>query len=162
MLTLSLLLWTLLRDKILICQSRRAQASVSDPGNRPGVSSANPTTANAQLSDTTNNRRRRSSSKTHSRRSARRIQPDRRRAERYYQHWSNKVWLKRWWVMLYYCYYYYYYYYWIELLLWLCSLLLGLGCFLHTEQHKHRINAHNINIHSLSGIRTHDPSVRKS
>jgi hypothetical protein len=26
----------------------------------------------------------------------------------------------------------------------------------------HRINAHNTNIHALSGIRTHDPSVRAS
>jgi hypothetical protein len=31
-----------------------------------------------------------------------------------------------------------------------------------TEQHKHRINAHNTDIHTLSGIRTHDPSVRAS
>jgi hypothetical protein len=71
------------------------------------------------------------------------------------------------------------------LLLWLCSLLLGLGRFfsflilytqlvgllgqgispsqdlyLHTEEHKHRINAHNTDIHALSGIRTHDPSVQ--
>jgi hypothetical protein len=30
------------------------------------------------------------------------------------------------------------------------------GRYLHTEQHKHRINAH---IHASSGIRTHDPSV---
>jgi hypothetical protein len=33
------------------------------------------------------------------------------------------------------------------------------GRYLHTEQHKHRINAYT-NIHTLSGIRTHDPSVR--
>jgi hypothetical protein len=33
------------------------------------------------------------------------------------------------------------------------------GCYLHTGQHKHRINAH-IDIHALSGIRTHDPSVQ--
>jgi hypothetical protein len=32
--------------------------------------------------------------------------------------------------------------------------------YLHTEQHEHRINAHNTDIHALSGIRTHDPSVR--
>jgi hypothetical protein len=31
------------------------------------------------------------------------------------------------------------------------------GRYLHTEQHKHRINA---DFHALSGIRTHDPSVR--
>jgi hypothetical protein len=31
----------------------------------------------------------------------------------------------------------------------------------HTGQHKHRINAH-IDIHGLSGIRTHDPSVLAS
>jgi hypothetical protein len=31
------------------------------------------------------------------------------------------------------------------------------GCYLHTEQHEHRINAHT---QSLSGIRTHDPRVR--
>jgi hypothetical protein len=34
------------------------------------------------------------------------------------------------------------------------------GLYLHTEQHKHRINAHNTDIHALSGIRSHDPSVR--
>jgi hypothetical protein len=32
---------------------------------------------------------------------------------------------------------------------------------LHRE-HKHRINAHNTDIHALSGIRTHDPSVLAS
>jgi hypothetical protein len=32
------------------------------------------------------------------------------------------------------------------------------GRYIHTEQHKHRINAHT-NSHSLSGIATHDPSV---
>jgi hypothetical protein len=36
------------------------------------------------------------------------------------------------------------------------------GRYLHTEQHKHRINAHNTDIHALSWIRTHDPSVRVS
>jgi hypothetical protein len=70
------------------------------------------------------------------------------------------------------------------LLLWLYSSLLGLGCFsvswsytqsvgllqrgispsqgryLHTEQHKHRINAHNTDVPALSGNRAHDPSVR--
>jgi hypothetical protein len=30
---------------------------------------------------------------------------------------------------------------------------------LHTEQHKHRMKAH-ADFHALSGIRTHDPSVR--
>jgi hypothetical protein len=35
------------------------------------------------------------------------------------------------------------------------------GRYLHTGQHKHRINAHT-NILALSGIRTHDPSVRAS
>jgi hypothetical protein len=33
------------------------------------------------------------------------------------------------------------------------------GRYLHTEQHKHRINAHT-NIHALSRIGTHDPVVR--
>jgi hypothetical protein len=36
------------------------------------------------------------------------------------------------------------------------------GRYLNTGQHKHRINAHTPNIHDLSGIRTHDPSVRAS
>jgi hypothetical protein len=35
------------------------------------------------------------------------------------------------------------------------------GRYLHTEQHKDRKNAHT-DIHALSGIRTHDPSVRAS
>jgi hypothetical protein len=35
------------------------------------------------------------------------------------------------------------------------------GSYLHTGQHRHRINAHT-DIHALSGIRTHDPSVRAS
>jgi hypothetical protein len=35
------------------------------------------------------------------------------------------------------------------------------GSYLHTGQHKHRKNAHT-DIHSLSGIRTHDPTVRAS
>jgi hypothetical protein len=35
------------------------------------------------------------------------------------------------------------------------------GRYLHTGQHKHRINAYT-DIHVLSGIRTHDPSVRAS
>jgi hypothetical protein len=35
------------------------------------------------------------------------------------------------------------------------------GLYLHIE-HKHRINAHNTDIHALSGIRTHDPRVRAS
>jgi hypothetical protein len=29
------------------------------------------------------------------------------------------------------------------------------GFYLHKEQHKHRINAHNTHIHAYSGIRTH-------
>jgi hypothetical protein len=33
------------------------------------------------------------------------------------------------------------------------------GRYLHTEQHKHRIKVYT-DIHALSGIRTHDPSVR--
>jgi hypothetical protein len=33
--------------------------------------------------------------------------------------------------------------------------------YLNTGQHKHRINAHT-GIYTLSGIRTHDPSVRAS
>jgi hypothetical protein len=38
------------------------------------------------------------------------------------------------------------------------------GRYLNTWQHKHRINSytHTPNIHSLSGIRTHDPSVQAS
>jgi hypothetical protein len=36
------------------------------------------------------------------------------------------------------------------------------GLYLQTEKHNHRINAHKTNIHALSGIRTHDPSVRAS
>jgi hypothetical protein len=32
------------------------------------------------------------------------------------------------------------------------------GRYLHTGQHEHKINAHT-NMHALSGIRTHDPSV---
>jgi hypothetical protein len=35
------------------------------------------------------------------------------------------------------------------------------GRYLHTGQHKHRINA-DTDIHALSEIRTHDPSVRAS
>jgi hypothetical protein len=31
--------------------------------------------------------------------------------------------------------------------------------YLHTEQHRHRMNAHNTDIHASIGIRTHDPSV---
>jgi hypothetical protein len=34
------------------------------------------------------------------------------------------------------------------------------GRYVHKGQHKHRINAHT-NIHTLSGIRSHDPSVRE-
>jgi hypothetical protein len=36
------------------------------------------------------------------------------------------------------------------------------GLYLHAEQHKHRINTYNRDIHAVSGIRTHDPSVRTS
>jgi hypothetical protein len=36
------------------------------------------------------------------------------------------------------------------------------GLYLHIEQHKHGINAHNTDIHALSGIRTHDSSVQAS
>jgi hypothetical protein len=35
------------------------------------------------------------------------------------------------------------------------------GSYLHTGQHKHRINAHT-DIHASSGIRSHDPSIRTS
>jgi hypothetical protein len=35
------------------------------------------------------------------------------------------------------------------------------GRYLNTEQHKHRVNAYT-DIHALSGIRTHDPSIRAS
>jgi hypothetical protein len=34
------------------------------------------------------------------------------------------------------------------------------GLYLHAEHQKQRINAHNTDIHALSGIRTHDPSDR--
>jgi hypothetical protein len=34
------------------------------------------------------------------------------------------------------------------------------GRYLHTEQHKHRINAHNTDTHVSSGSRTYDPSFR--
>jgi hypothetical protein len=67
-------------------------------------------------------------------------------------------------------YYYYYYYYGHMALCWaLAAFSVGLlgrgispsqGRYLHTEQHKRRINAHNTDIHALSGIRTHDPCVR--
>jgi hypothetical protein len=36
------------------------------------------------------------------------------------------------------------------------------GSYLHTEQYKHRINAHNTDIHALSAILTHDPIIRAS
>jgi hypothetical protein len=35
------------------------------------------------------------------------------------------------------------------------------GRYLHTEQHKHRIDAHNTDIHALSGIQNHDPRLRR-
>ncbi|PSN28931.1 hypothetical protein C0J52_28327 [Blattella germanica] len=73
MLTLSLLLWSLFRDKILICQSCSALPNVNDATSRSGTNQAN--TQN-------DNRRRRSSSKTHTRRSTRRLQSDRRRPDR--------------------------------------------------------------------------------
>jgi hypothetical protein len=38
---------------------------------------------------------------------------------------------------------------------------LSQGCYIHTGQHKHRINAHT-DIHALSGIRTNDPSMWES
>jgi hypothetical protein len=34
------------------------------------------------------------------------------------------------------------------------------GRYLYIGQHKHRKRIHTTNIHALSGIRTHDPSVR--
>jgi hypothetical protein len=34
------------------------------------------------------------------------------------------------------------------------------GLYLYIKQHKHRINTYNTDIHALSGIRTHDLSVR--
>jgi hypothetical protein len=36
------------------------------------------------------------------------------------------------------------------------------GLYLNTGQHKQNKSIHTPNIHSLSGIRTHDPSVRAS
>jgi hypothetical protein len=73
----------------------------------------------------------------------------------------------------------------VELLLWLYSPLLCLGPFfsffvlytvgrtpwaedepvarpLPNTEHKHRKRVHNIDIHAVCGIRTHDPSVRVS
>jgi hypothetical protein len=41
------------------------------------------------------------------------------------------------------------------------GISLSQGLYLHTEQHKHRTNAHT-DIHALSGIRTHNPSFRVS
>jgi hypothetical protein len=76
--------------------------------------------------------------------------------------------------------YYYYYYYGCTSLCWAlaafsvswsCTQSVGLlgrgispsqGLYLYTEQHKHRTNAHNTDIYALSGIRTHDQSVRTS
>jgi hypothetical protein len=73
--------------------------------------------------------------------------------------------------------YYYFYYYGSTALCWALAAFsvswsytqpVGLfgwgispsqGLYLHTEQHKYRINAHNSDIHALSGIRTHDPNV---
>jgi hypothetical protein len=80
----------------------------------------------------------------------------------------------------YYDYYYYYYYYGSKALCWALAAfsvtwsytqsvgLLGRGIsssqglYLHAEQHKHRINAHNTDIRASSGMGTHDPSVRVS
>jgi hypothetical protein len=79
---------------------------------------------------------------------------------------------------IHYYYYYYYYYYGSTILCWALAAfsvswsytqlveLLWRGIspsqvlYLHTEQHKDGINAHNTDIHVLSGIRTHDHSVR--
>jgi hypothetical protein len=36
------------------------------------------------------------------------------------------------------------------------------GRYIHRGQHKHRIKSHNTDIHALSGIRTHDTSIRAS
>jgi hypothetical protein len=43
---------------------------------------------------------------------------------------------------------------------WPLFQFLDPGLYLHTEQHKHRINAQNTDIHALSATGTHDPSVR--
>jgi hypothetical protein len=42
------------------------------------------------------------------------------------------------------------------------GISLSQGLYLHTGQYKHRIKAHNTDTNALSGIRTHDPSVRAS
>jgi hypothetical protein len=42
------------------------------------------------------------------------------------------------------------------------EISLSQDLYLHTEQHEHRINVHNTDIHALSGIRTHDPRVQAS
>jgi hypothetical protein len=77
-------------------------------------------------------------------------------------------------------YYYYYYYYCFTALFWALAafsvywsytqsiwllgrrISLSQGRYLHTEQHKHRINAHNTDIPALSGIWTPDPNVQTS
>jgi hypothetical protein len=76
--------------------------------------------------------------------------------------------------------YIYYYYYGSTVLCWALANfsvsssytqslgLLGRGMspsqslYLHAEQHKHRINAHDTDNQALCGIRTYDPSVRRS
>jgi hypothetical protein len=76
-------------------------------------------------------------------------------------------------------YYYYYYYYYgstalccdlatfsdfwsYTLSVWFLGrgISLSQGLYLQAEQHKRRINAHNTDIHTSSGIRTQDPSFR--
>jgi hypothetical protein len=42
------------------------------------------------------------------------------------------------------------------------EISLSQAYYLQTEQHKHRIIAHNTDIHAWNGIRTHDPSVQVS
>jgi hypothetical protein len=67
-----------------------------------------------------------------------------------------------------------YYYYGSPALCWALAAytqsvgLLGRGIspsqgrYIHIEQQKHRINAHNTDTHAMNRIRAHDPSVRAS
>jgi hypothetical protein len=59
----------------------------------------------------------------------------------------------------------------VFIFLWIYTQSVGLlgrvicplqGFYLNTGQHKHRINTHTPNIHALSGIGTHEHSVRAS
>jgi hypothetical protein len=53
-------------------------------------------------------------------------------------------------------------YFWRNWISHLVMISPSQGLYLHTEQHKHRINAQNTDIHASSGIRNNDPSFRTS